>query len=80
LRLTTKLHHRVHVAHAGFVEIDLRRNVHRLAIDDETAAALLAQLGEDEVELFAVNLEDGRAQLDLRPFGQREDGLEDLTR
>ena len=42
----------------------------RLAIDDQSAAAFLANLGQDEVQFLAVLLEYGRAQLDLGAFRQ----------
>ena len=40
----------------------------------------LADLGEHELEVLAVDLEDRRAQLDRGPFRQRQDGLENLAR
>src|SRR5687767_9922203 len=48
---------RVHVLHARFVELHLLRDVDWLAVDDEPAAPLLADLGEHEVEIFAIDLE-----------------------
>ena len=72
--------HGVHVADPGFVELDVLGDIERLAVDDQAAAALLAHLGQDEVEVFAVDLEDRRAELDLGSFGKRENRLEDLAR
>ena len=74
------VHDGVHVLDLGFVDFDFGGDVHRLAVDDQNAAAFLAYFGEDEIELFAVLLEDRRAQLDLGALGQREDGFEDLAR
>src|SRR5205814_9753248 len=48
---------RVHLPHFRLVELDLRRDVDRLAVDDEAAYPFLPQLGEDEIELLAVDLE-----------------------
>ena len=55
----------------GLVELDFSEMSTALAVDDQAAAPLLADLGEDELELLAVDLEDRRAQLDLGAFGQR---------
>ena len=44
-----------------------------------STAALLADLGEDDIEVLAVDLEDWRAQLDLGAFGERQNRLQDLT-
>ena len=74
------VHHRVHVLDLGFVDLHFRGDVHRLAVDDQDAAALLAHLGQDEIQLLAVLLEYRRAQFDLRAFGQRQDRLQDLAR
>ena len=70
----------IHVADVRRLERDLLRQIVRLAVDDQTAAALLAKLGEHEVELLAVDLEDRSPQLDLRTLGQRQDRFQDLTR
>ena len=70
----------VDVADVRRLERDLLRQVVRRPVDDQTAAAFLAQLGEHEVELLAVDLEHRRPQLDLRALGQRQDRFQDLTR
>jgi hypothetical protein len=74
------IHDAVHVLDRRLVELDLVGDVDCLAVDDQPPAALLAHFGEDDVQVFAVDLEDRRAQLDLRAFRQREDRLEDLAR
>ena len=71
--------HCVHVADVVFVERQFRRDVDALAVDHHLPAALLTDLGEDEVQLFAVYLEYRRAQLDLGALGQRENRLQDLV-
>jgi hypothetical protein len=60
----------VHVADVRRFERDLFRQVVQLAVDNQTAAAFLPQLGEREVEFLAVDLEDRRAQLDLCALGK----------
>ena len=72
--------HRVHVLDVGGVEVGLVRDVDRLAIDDKRAAAFLADVGEDDIEVLAVQLEHRRAQLDLGSLGQGENRLENLAR
>ncbi len=62
------------------VQLEVVRQVHRFTVDDEPPYALLAQLGEDEVELLAVDLEHRRAQLDLGAVGQAENRFDDLRR
>src|ERR1043166_7462191 len=69
---------RVHLPHFRLVELDLRRDIDCLPIDDEPAYPFLPQLGEDEIELLTVDLERRRAQLHLGAFGQRKDRLDDL--
>src|SRR5206468_2641312 len=59
------VHHGVHVAHRRLIELDILGNVHRLAVYDEAPAPLLAHLGEDEVQVLAVDLPYRRPQLDL---------------
>ena len=70
----------VHVPHGRFVELELRGDVHRLPVHDDAPAALLAKLGEDEVQVLAVDLEHRRAQLDLGAGRQRQDRFENLAR
>ena len=70
----------VHVLHGRFVELELRGDVHRLPVHDDPPAALLAKLGEDEVQILAVDLEHRRAQLDLGPGRQRQNRFENLAR
>ncbi len=60
--------------------LDVVGDVHEGAVDDQPATALLPHLGEDEVQVLAVDLEDRRAQLDLAAFGKRQHGFEDLAR
>ena len=74
------VHDRVHVPDLRFVEFDLFGDVHRLAVDDQLPATLLPRVGQDEIELLAVHLEQRRAQLDLRALRERQDGLQDLAR
>ncbi len=74
------IHHRVHLAHRRLVDVDLFREIDRAAVDDHVPAPLLADFSEDEVELFAVDREDRRAQLDLRSLRQRQDRVENLAR
>ena len=71
---------RVHVLDVRRLQLGLVGDVDGLAVDDQTAAPLLAELGEDEVQVLAVDLEDRRAQLDLGALGKREDRFEDLAR
>ena len=71
--------HRLHRLDAGGVDVHVAGDVYRLAVDDQLPAPLLPQLGEDDVELLAVDLEDRRPQLDLGARGQREDRFENLT-
>ena len=70
----------VHVTHLRLVQRELGREVHELLVDDEPPDPLLPHVGEDEVELFAVDLEHRRTQLDLGARGQSEDRFEDLAR
>ena len=70
----------VHVANVGCLEGGFFRKVDALSVNDQAAAALLADLGEDEVEVLAVDLEDRRPQLDLGALGQRQNRLENLAR
>jgi hypothetical protein len=74
------IHDRVHVSHRRFVEFELRGDVHGRPVNDDAAATLLPQFGEDQIEILAVDLEHGRPQLDLGARRQREDGFEDLAR
>ena len=74
------VHDRVHVLDVRRLQLGLVGDVDRLAVDDQAPAAFLSDLGEHEVQVLAVDLEDRRAQLDLGALGQREDGLEDLAR
>ena len=62
--------HRLHRLHAGGINVHVAGDVDRLAVDDQLPAALLPKLGEDDVELFAVHLEDRCTQLDLGASGQ----------
>ena len=71
---------RVHVGDFRLVEGELLREVDAFAVYDQLAAALLADLGEDEVQLLAVQLEHGRAELDFGAFGQRQNRFENLIR
>ena len=71
---------RVHVADLRFVQLGRLREIERRAVDDHPAHPLLAQVGEDDVEILAVDLEDRCAQLDLGSLGQREDRFENLAR
>jgi hypothetical protein len=64
----------------ALVGLDVVGDVERLAVDDQAAAPFLSDLGENEVEILAVDLEDRRAKLDLRAFGKGEDRFEDLVR
>ena len=52
------VHNGVHIPDTGFVECDFLRYIHRLAVDDQTPAALLAQLGKYEIEFLSVDFED----------------------
>ncbi len=70
----------VHVVDVGCLEGGFFRKVDALSVNDQAAAALLADLGEDEVEVLAVDLEDWRPQLDLGALGQRQNRLENLAR
>ena len=70
----------VDVADVRIVDGRLLGEIDRLAVDNQPAAAFLAHLGEDEVEILAVDLEHRRAQLDFGAVRQRQDGLEDLAR
>ena len=70
----------IHVAHVVFIDVQFTGKVDALAVDHQVAAALLAHLGEHEVELFAVDLEYRRAQLDLRALWEREDRFQNLIR
>ncbi len=72
--------HGIHVADLGLVEIHLVRKIHAASVDHQLPAALLANLGEDDLQFLAVNREDGGAQFDLRAFGQRQDGFQSLVR
>ena len=63
-----------------FVELDLLGDVDRCAVDDHAAAALLPYLGEHDVEVFAVDLEHRRTELDFCTVRQRENRLQDLAR
>src|ERR1039458_5327373 len=74
------VHHGVHVPDLGFVEFRFRGDVHRLTIDDQDAASLLAHLGQHEVQFLAVLPEYRRAQLDRGAFRQRQNRLQDLAR
>ena len=73
------VHHGVHVLDGRFVEADLRRDVHGLSIDDQPAAAFLANVGQDEIQLLTVDLEDRGAERDLSAFRERQDRFEDLA-
>ena len=64
----------------GRIALDVVGDVDEGAVDDQPATALLPHLGEDEVQVLAVDLEDRRAQLDLGAFGKRQHGFEDLAR
>jgi hypothetical protein len=70
LRLGRPLAHGAHARGVRRIGFDAVGNVQRLAVDDQVAAALLANLGEEEVEILAVHLEDRGAQLDFSPLGQ----------
>ena len=69
----------VHVGDVFRLEPGLLGDVHRLAVHDQRAAPFLTDLGEDELEILAVDLEHRRAHLDLRPLGQRQDRFQDLA-
>ena len=78
LRLRTEaFFERLHVRR---VEIDLFRNVDAPPVDNHDATALLSQLGEHEVEVFAVHFEHRGAQLDLGSLRQRENRFQNLAR
>ena len=64
----------------GRIALDVVGDVEQRAVDDQPAAALLPHLGEDEIQILAVDLEDRRPQLDLGAFGKREHRFEDLAR
>jgi hypothetical protein len=70
---------RVHVLDRVVIDLHVVREVHRFAVHDETPAAFLPNLREDDVELFSVDLEDGRTELDFRALRQRENRVEDLA-
>ena len=70
----------VHVLDVRGVEIGLSDKSMARPSTISRRHALLPQLGEHEIEIFAVDLEDRRAQLDLGAVRQRQDGLEDLAR
>ncbi len=69
----------VHVVDVGYLEGDFFGEVNALAVNDQAAAAFLADLGEDEIEILAIDLEDRRPQLDLGTLGQRQNRLENLA-
>lgn len=79
VRPTTNVDHGVDVRDRRRVEIDLLGEVHRAAVDNQAPAALLADVGEDHVEVLPVPLEDRRAYLDLGALRERQDRLEDLA-
>ena len=73
------VHDGVDVADVRIVDGGLLGQIDGLTVENQPAAAFLANLGEHELEVFAVDLEDRRAQLDFGALRQREDGLENLT-
>ena len=61
------------------VELDVLAQVARLAVDAGAAIAVDADLLEEVVVVFAVDLVDGRAHLDFRALGQRQQVLGHLV-
>jgi hypothetical protein len=62
------VHDCIHFVDIRLVHLQLIGKVHSFAIHDQSAATLFPQFRKDVLEFFAVDLEDGRAQLDLGAF------------
>jgi hypothetical protein len=74
------VHDGVHIGDVGGFEGKLFRKIDPPPVHDHLAATLFTDFREDKIEFLAVHFEDRRAELDLRTFGEREDGLENLVR
>src|ERR1041385_8430601 len=73
------VHHRVHVPNLRLIDFQLFGDIDRLAVDDQFPAALLPQLGKNEIQLLPVYLEYRSPHLHFGAFRQGKDRLENLA-